>query len=56
MKKIQALTQISRATHIPVFFGSTDLRGSEKFSGGSENCCRNPTSGKRFRVLGSSDL
>jgi hypothetical protein len=27
---------------------STDLKGSGKFTGGSENCCRNPTSEKFF--------
>jgi hypothetical protein len=46
MKKIsKASTQTPRAKH-PFFSESADPRGSEKFSGGSGNYCRNSTSGK----------
>jgi hypothetical protein len=48
MKKIPSFNTNSKSHTHPCISGSTDFRGSGKFFGGSENCCRNPTFGKIF--------
>jgi hypothetical protein len=51
-EKFQASTLTPRAKH-PYFFGSSDPRGSRKFSGGSGNCLKNSNSRK---FLGGSKI
>jgi hypothetical protein len=49
LKKIPSFNTNSKGHTHPCFLSSgTNLGGSGKSSRGSEDCCRNPTSGKIF--------